>query len=510
LHAIISIAEAFLLVLISWPLIRLLKGRELQPFFGSQEFTLAGLLLGWFCIIVILASWYPVALHVVSAAFLLAFAVFAWRGRVAFGKARGLPPGSLALGASISAIANRNFYLQQARQHGPVFKMAQFNQPVVCVVGLDRGFRLFREHRDALGPSELPFNKAVTGGFLRYMDDKTHARYAPLFMKALSAKNLAPLMPAVAVTCKEVLEQMSRDCRDSADNEVAPGAYCKQLAFFTLLRVLFGLSKDMPQFREMMLVYSALEQYSLSRPVTKSVHQSIAQLRQYLLAYCADTQKTSSSELDSSTLVVLKRINPEMPDEVCIDNLLFILKIATDNLAGLLQWIFKMLGEHPEILERIHREDNQPSATDAKTLADCVVRETLRLSQSEYLYRKLKKDVSFEGYTLPGGWLLRLCIWEGHRTCRSVEDPERFNPDRFRERELGINEYSPFGYGKHACNGAHLAQMIAGEFIRALAKGFTLKVGADGPVERDFRHWRHWRPSSQFRVEICPKAATTV
>jgi hypothetical protein len=232
LYVSISIAEVFLLVLLSWPLIRLLKNRELRPLFGKQEFMLAGLLLGWFCIIVILASLYPMALHVLSVISLAIFAALAWRGRVAYGKKRGLPPGSLALAPSISAIANRQFYLQQARQHGPVFKMAQFNHPVVCIVGLDKGFRLFREHRDALGPSELPFNQAVTGGFLRYMDDDTHARYAPLFMKALAAKNLAPLVPPVAATCRQVLEQMSRDCRGSADKAVAPGDYCKQLAFF--------------------------------------------------------------------------------------------------------------------------------------------------------------------------------------------------------------------------------------------------------------------------------------
>jgi len=505
LYVIISIAEAFLLVLLSWPLIWLLKDRELRLLFARQEFMLAGLLLSWFCIIVVLASLSPMALHVLSVISLAVFAVLAWRGRVAYGKTQGLPPGSLALAPSISAIANRQFYLQQARQHGPVFKMAQFNKPVVCIVGLDKGFRLFREHRDALGPSELPFNKAVTGGFLRYMDDDTHARYAPLFMKALAAKNLVPLTDSVAATCRQALDQMSRDCSDSADKAVAPGVYCKQLAFFALLRVLFGLSKDMSEYQEIMQAYRALEQYSLSRPVTKTVHQSIEQLRQYLLAYCAESQKPGPIEPQSSTLAVLKTINPAMPDEVCIDNLLFILKIATDNVAGLLQWIFKMLGEHPQFMERIHQEENQPAAAGKKALADCVVQETLRLAQSEYLYRKLNKDVSFEGYTLPKGWLLRLCIWESHRTCRSVEEPERFMPDRFIEREFGTNEYAPFGYGKHACNGAHLAQMIAGEFTRELAVGFTLKVGADGPVARDFRHWRHWRPSSEFRVEISPR-----
>ena len=120
LYVIISIAEAFLLVLLSWPLIWLLKDRELRLLFVRQEFMLAGLLLSWFCIIVILASLYPMALHVLSAISLAIFAALAWRGRVAYGKTQGLPPGSLALAPSISAIANRQFYLQQARQHGPV------------------------------------------------------------------------------------------------------------------------------------------------------------------------------------------------------------------------------------------------------------------------------------------------------------------------------------------------------------------------------------------------------
>jgi len=503
---IITIMEIVALILASWPLARLWHSRNLAPLFPNQQRWLAGLLLGWLVALGSLAIWFPNLLHALTLIVLPVSVTLAWRARPNYGKSRGYPPGSLSQTQSVAAIADRNHYIDQATKYGPIFKMSQFHKPVVCIIGFEKGFRLFREHRKALGPSKLPFNQEVKGGFLRYMDDRVHSQYAPLFMKALAAKNLMGLTPWVSAICQQTLSRMSQDCADSAGGAVVPGAYCEQLAFDALAVTLFGLSQDMPEYHQMIKAYSGLRAYSLADPVSDETRQSLDLLRRFLSDYSAGLSEPGIFDGPSCTLLELHRIDSAMPDEVCIDNLLFIHKIASRNVADLLQWIFKMLGDNPEWMEPSRLDNGQASAMGMTAAADRIVDETLRLAQSEYLYRVLTKDVSFEGYTLPRGWLVRLCVWESHRSCPSFDQAEQFNPDRFAGREFSAHEYAPFGYGKHACNGAHLARLIAREFARILSSDFEYEVVDDGPVERDFRHWGHWRPSSNFKVKLTRKA----
>ncbi|MBK6805586.1 MAG: cytochrome P450 [Betaproteobacteria bacterium] len=85
--------------------------------------------------------------------------------------------------------------------------------------------------------------------------------------------------------------------------------------------------------------------------------------------------------------------------------------------------------------------------------------ETLRLEQSEFLYRRVAKPFEVDGYTVPAGWILRLCVNEAHRDPAVFEDPDRFDPG-LRDRAWSRNEYSPFGGHTHGCMGAHLAHFL--------------------------------------------------
>ena len=136
--------------------------------------------------------------------------------------------------------------------------------------------------------------------------------------------------------------------------------------------------------------------------------------------------------------------------------------------------------------------------------------ETLRLAQSEYLYRKIEEEIEFEGHRLPRGWLLRIGVWESHRDPAVFADPERFDPDRFAERPFSQSEYSPFGWGRHHCVGVGLTTMICRAVFEELAAGFDWDVEWDGRATRrrvqwrPWRHWHHWHPSSSLRVTLRP------
>ena len=171
------------------------------------------------------------------------------------------------------------------------------------------------------------------------------------------------------------------------------------------------------------------------------------------------------------------------------------------DVGGLLMWVLKQLTDHPTWLAELRAPSpsspSSPSAPDEDSLADRVVKETLRLEQSEYLYRRVTSDIEVGDIVIPKGWLLRVCIRDGHRDPAVFEHPESFNPDRFLGRKYLHSEYAPFGLFRHMCVGAQLTQVIARSFVTEFAQGFDCRAVEDGPPE----HPRfHWEPNPRFRI----------
>jgi len=131
--------------------------------------------------------------------------------------------------------------------------------------------------------------------------------------------------------------------------------------------------------------------------------------------------------------------------------------------------------------------------------------ETLRLEQSEFLYRTVVRPITFEGMVLPAGWLLRICVQESHQDPTVFPDPTRFDPSRFEGRTYSRTEYSPFGADAHGCMGARLAHFLGRIFVEELART-DWQVVSDGPLERGTRHRHHWRPSDWLRMVMQPPA----
>ena len=104
-------------------------------------------------------------------------AILLWRSRPDYGVSSGLAAGipGAAAGAAAGAILSSTNV--QALRHGPVFKVSQFGQPTVCLVGLDRANRLLLEHDEQLVAPPLPFSRFIEGGYLRYLPEQTHDRY---------------------------------------------------------------------------------------------------------------------------------------------------------------------------------------------------------------------------------------------------------------------------------------------------------------------------------------------
>src|SRR5262245_15700267 len=164
-------AAPFLLLCLRWGVIRR------ASMFRRDLLILVGGLAGYLSLVVLMAWMFP---HFLP--WLIAFAappvfyLFYWRARPRFGTDRGLPPGSLQLAPS-GPWRDYLFYLKQAERFGPVFKMNNFIQPMICLQGIKRGNDFLKQHEQSTVTPPMPFNSHVPGGFMRYMAPGLHLEY---------------------------------------------------------------------------------------------------------------------------------------------------------------------------------------------------------------------------------------------------------------------------------------------------------------------------------------------
>jgi cytochrome P450 len=505
-----TVIEVLLLALLIWPLMRVGLSRPFRrklrvfPRIGAILLTLLIAYAGGVLLAVLFA---PVLLRGMAAVAAGGIVYTRWRARPEYRCSSGLPPGSLSL-APTDPWRNDLFYLEQAARYGPVFKVSNYVQPMVCVVGLSRAGDLLREHENALTVAPLPFSRFIPQGFLRYMPPAPHRVYRDLFRKAFSGEVVRGLEPYIRRVMQAELAGLARV---GELNGVTPQPHLLRLVQTTFLRVFFGLPDDAPATPRMRELYSIIDYQAAYRTRPAAVRRALSEMTEVLEAQVAEYREPGPGGLSDSFLGRLVAADPALAaDPTVIGNLLYISQSTANDVSELLTWILKMLSDHPEWADRLRDElhtsevpsaesRGSPPAVGSTSLAERIVTETLRLEQSEYVMRQALEDLTWKGFVIPRGWQIRICVRESHRDPNIFEAPDVFDPDRHKERTHGPNELAPFGLYGMACLGVPLTRAVARIFVTELVRDCEWTVIEDGP--REFGGF-HWRPSSGFRVRL--------
>src|SRR5688572_13863549 len=409
-----------------------------------------------------------VLLHLTALACLTAMAYLWWRARPSYGRVRGWPPGSLGLGASLDAIDQREYYLEQAARHGPVFKMSQFGRPVLCIVGLARGRQLLQDHRTSLGAAALPYNRFVSRGMLRYMPHESHHAEGPLFRRAFSSTVLDADELAVRAACRRRLAAFAPTGGDI--RPVIRGWIVESLA-----DAFFGLRTDDARVGVLDAAQSAMNlQLSAGKAWGATIRNSLESANVVIKDAAREQLERGDSK---SILGALIASAPEsLDDEGRLRNLFLIYRLGISDLSDALTWVAYQLSAQHEWQARVRTERRStelPPGAPPDALASRVVHETLRLEQSEFLYRRSIKPFDFEGFHVPAGWIVRICIQESHRDPQTFPDPATFNPDRFLGKSFARSEYATFGLDGHGCMGTSLVSFFGRIFVEELCAEYT-------------------------------------
>jgi cytochrome P450 len=461
-----------------WPLVRLCTTppfiRKLRSFPGRALGLVACWVAGIASVVIVTVA-YPAMLRVIAVLAGIVVLALAWRARPAYGRSRGLPPGSLGV-LPVGPLVDDRFFLRQGNRYGPIFKTSQFMRPMVCVIGLERCQELLRRYDDQLTPPALPFDRFIDGGFIRSMPAAAHDRYAPLLRAAMPGDAMGDFDNRIAVSTRKMLDDMVHASASANGRGVAPRPYLEDMLFATFLQMFFGIVPGSGAAEMLREQYRTID---VRKPSGALRHQAVPAVEKI-----ADLVR-KNGQLDHEEQRVVQ------------SNLIYIVQNARNDTAGLLVWVLKMLGDHPAWADQLRSS----VSTD---LAKRIIQETLRLEQSEFLFRIAQADLRCEGFFIPKGWLVRLCVRESHRSPGVFHNPTSLTPDRFLSRSPGRAEYSPFGAytSRHRCMGEQITKAIGVVFLESLSRNYVWRVVSDGP--REFDGW-HWTPSSRFRITVEPR-----
>lgn len=458
--------------------------RAFPAYWAERRRYLVAALIVWLTAVVVsyFTTWWIAA--VIAGLFLLVALVLAWRRRVHWGARRGWPPGSVGVGPA--AMIDHEYFVRQARQIGPMAKGNHFRDPMVAIMDLDLATSVFRTAADDLGPMPLWYNRFIPGGGVRWADEPRHSELRRLFARALSARYVDGVRPVLADAVRRHLARMAAD-PDASDRGVAPLEAIREMVWDAWSGAMLGIPANDPEFAEAAAHADALDIYREVPPPDREVEARLDRL-------AAMVRARAASGLGLAAEIEL--LEPDaLTDLGVMRNLLYNVSTTREDVAGLVMWVVKNLADHPEWVAEVRATDPDDSSVVRR-----VVSESLRLDQSEYLFRRARSDIGVGDLLIPKDWVVRVCIREIHRDPARFPHADQFDPDRFRDGGCGRDVYAPFGIDHHACVGETLTRAMTETFARELALGYDLAVTADGP--REVSAHRHWAPNRAFRLQI--------
>ena len=223
------------------------------------------------------------------------------------------------------------------------------------------------------------------------------------------------------------------------------------------------------------------------------------------LDYLATLEESDGSSL-GAMFFATDEDGKQLSREQLIDNALILILAGTETSSTTLTNASLLLGLHPEIYQRLRREQQalQANYGDAMSLEmldeecpylDAVIRETMRIKPIDgMIERKTEETLVVDGVQVPQKYLVYSNIRQTHSDDPKtrVEDGSHmdlhkgFKPDRWLNDETKPSDWMGFGEGKRRCLGERLALCEMKIFLASLARrvdGYDLgNTGTEGEI----------------------------
>lgn len=228
----------------------------------------------------------------------------------------------------------------------------------------------------------------------------------------------------------------------------------------------------------------------LPMPIVRRNRWAIAALDEAI--YAAIEKRRNGfvgNDLVSSLIDATYPDGSRMNDRLLCDEIRSLTHTGYETIGDSLTWTWYLLMQNSDVQERLLDELNsvlcgRPLGIDdvpRLEYAQMVISESMRLFPPTWIYVRVPvaSDRLPSGVEVGRGAKLYLCPFVMHRHPRFFPEPERFDPERFREgpEPRGLKYvYFPFGRGRHTCLGEQLARIECVLVLASVARRYRFDL----------------------------------
>ncbi|HET7454473.1 MAG TPA: cytochrome P450 [Solirubrobacterales bacterium] len=397
------------------------------------------------------------------------------------------------------------------RQFGDSFsvRFLGFERPMVLISDPEAIKALYREREHGLPPGrDIVLGPILGAKSLLLQEGAEHLSRRKLMLPSFHGERMRSYEETMTAIVDAEIDTWP------LHEEFPIHARMQAVTLEVILRVVFGVSTGprLDRLREM-LSSVLVETASPGRQVWGLVKQrwggggmferfadQLREVDELLFAEIAEHRERPDLEEREDMLSMLMRAEFEdgtrMEDRELRDQLMTLLLAGHETTATALAWTFDLLLRHPAALERLR----DSLAAGEEDYLRATISESLRLRPVIPLAgRRLAKELSVDGMTLPAGTDVTPAIWLTHTRADLYPEPFAFKPERF--LEVGPDTYAwiPFGGSVRRCIGATFAE-------------FEMRVVLREVLTRCELHKADPRPERTGRrnITFSPKAGTPV
>jgi len=293
---------------------------------------------------------------------------------------------------------------------------------------------------------------AATSRMLIQEDGEIHRTMRNIVNRGFTPGRIAAWEPRI----REIAEECVRDLRDGRD---ADGFDLVQTLAIplpvTVIAELLGIEPERRHdFKEWSDRVIALgTNTGPDRQIDPGFLDTMGEMSRYLRPIIQERRSRPTDDL-ISTLVQSQDGAAALSDHEVFMFIFLLLLAGNETTTNLLGNAVDALLENPDQLARVSQD---------LSLVPALIEETLRYDGPvQQLTRRVTREVTLHGVTLPRNAEVQLLIGSANRDERRFPDPDRFDLARDTKGHLG------FGFGAHFCLGASLARLEARVSLEAL------------------------------------------
>ncbi|WP_150452239.1 cytochrome P450 [Arenibacter lacus] len=332
---------------------------------------------------------------------------------------------------------------------------------------------------------------------------RTHRRMVqPAFHKNKLQNLIGVMRQAVLYELDRIPTEIEKDIFPLM-GDLAFQVVAKSLFSSTTLRDKMKRLKYITEANQRMLIKEMRQPYlkwwfKINGEIRK--HLALSKEAKTLLLEIIEERRSATEEMDDLLDMLLKAKYEDgapMSDAQLIDEVLILFTAGHETTANALSFALFLLAKHPEIQEEVYREVSNEKTDPSKMsfmqwdqkfpMAKWCLEETLRMYPPAYVVDRVSlEEGTFEGMSIPKNTLVLMSLYELHRYSDFWENPNQFNPHRFKELEKAEyrDYYYPFGAGPRMCVGNNFAMVEMIIAITEIVRKYKVTTSMD-TVELD-------------------------